>query len=146
MNTERTLKSLTNEQFDHLEGLIDSAEWKFRDAYPVTTDRGFTPSTPVEVEQAEIDIIEYVDSLLAAKDAEIARLQARQIPPEDIAHRDDYGTCYFDTHEFNGWVASLGHGLIRRTDSAIHLYDAKEMRELASVLLGMIAISEERSK
>lgn len=77
--------TLTPEQHDELEGLIDSAESLYVIAYPPPeTFYGdeYTPEARAHVEAAEMDIIAYVNGLLAAKNAEIAALKARQITPE----------------------------------------------------------------
>lgn len=94
---------------------------------------------------AEAPIVEYVaarDTLIAQQAARIAALEARQITPAPVGHKDEYGTVYFGDREFDGWVARLGHGCVRRGDDRICFTDAQEMKDFAAILLGMIEVSE----
>lgn len=69
---------------------------------------------------------------------------ASQTAPGPLGRVDEYGTAYFGDREFDGWVANLGHGVVRRGDNKIHLYDIQEMKDLAQILLSMAAFAEAR--
>jgi hypothetical protein len=69
-----------------------------------------------------------------------------QITPEEANFTDEYGTRSWSGRDFDGWIARLGHGVLRKGEDRITFMDAREIEEALRILMGMWLVSKENSE
>ena len=83
---------MTDDEERELYTHVAHSQRVYREYEPIETYYGFAEPTEEQMNEADDAIVAYVNGLLAARDAEIARLQARQITPAMEAVWTEYQT------------------------------------------------------